>query len=148
MMKLVFKSMQAMKRLLGLPTGQSLDMFSNISWNTGALIQMSSKGRISAEQRRQSVPASLLLDQISPNGDFRLQRLMGQFESKIAVHLKSSMPLESVVENLEFNRCEPGNEHEHGVWFRSGSPTGVCFQSDADSHDFVEGNAQGSPAEG
>lgn len=104
LMKLVFKSMQALRRMLGLPTGQMLDMFSNISYNTGALIQMTSQDRMTTEQRFNAVPVGRDLNQVSPNTDTRLDQLMQKFENSIAVHLRGMKPLGRAVEELDIRQ--------------------------------------------
>ena len=96
--KLVHKALNGLKRLLGLPGGQSLDMFSNIVWNTGALIRLTGSNRLTAAQRAAQTPTGLLLAQVSPNTDTRLQRMQESFERKIGQHIRALNPVDSVTE--------------------------------------------------
>lgn len=75
-----------LRRLLGLPARLPLDMFSNIAWNSGAIVQ---ELRNALDQDR---GAALVLNQSlngsgSPSGNQRLARVRSQFEAKVAAHL-------------------------------------------------------------
>ncbi|WP_416914337.1 hypothetical protein [Seohaeicola sp.] len=101
LMKIAHNVLMGLKRLLGLPHGQSLDIFSNVLWNTGALIQMSGRNRQTAAQRAATAPTGLLLDQVSPNTDRALKQAQINFERKIAQHVRALKPIPAELEPKE-----------------------------------------------
>lgn len=105
LMKLVHNVLMGLRKLLGLPSGQMLDMFSNIQWNTAALIQMSGRNRQTAAQRAATAPTGLLLDQVSPNTDRALKQAQISFERKIGQHVRALKPQAAVLELDEIRKA-------------------------------------------
>lgn len=90
---LVFKATAWIRKLLGLPNTQKLDMFSNILQNTGALVR-------GGTNTNATLPAGVVVHQMTGQPvDTRLQRMMEKFETKVASHLRKITP-----------RTHPGEE--------------------------------------
>jgi hypothetical protein len=97
--KLVSYALHGLKKLLGLPAGTSLDVFSNIKWNTGAVLRMT---RLSPKsETHYSASYSHLLHQKSP--DDRLKSLTNKFEQRIAAHIRKVDPLDQAIEEHDIN---------------------------------------------
>ena len=90
-----------LKKLLGMQPNLPMDVFSNIKWNTAALLRSIEEGRPGMEN---SAVANLVLNQINPLGSVgmmsdRMQRIRNGFETKVGIRLRSLNPVESRVIN-------------------------------------------------
>ena len=95
--KLVDASLKGLRKLLGLSPQQSLDIFSNIAFNTGALLVSND-----VSSGETATPPGLLLNQVSgKTSDSRLRGMMYAFDRKIASHLKTRDPLKVDSEELK-----------------------------------------------
>lgn len=94
---LIDRALVGLKRLLGIPQGRSLDVFTNIKWNTGALIKLS---RLDPETEiKRGGSFSHLLNQ--RNTDPRLKNLTADFELKVASQIRKVDPLDRAIEEFD-----------------------------------------------
>lgn len=91
--------LKGLKKLLGLPHGVSLDMFSNIKWNAGAMLR-SSRLDPRAELNRGASFSHLLHQRLT---DSRLRELTNKFEQRIAAHIRKVDPLDQAIEEHDIN---------------------------------------------
>ncbi|MGQ0565577.1 MAG: hypothetical protein ACT4OK_10970 [Gemmobacter sp.] len=82
--------LNGLRRLLGLPEKLPMDMFSNIAWNTGAIVQELRNELARDREADLDRGGDLVLNQtIGTEGrDPRLGRIRRQFEAKVAAHLR------------------------------------------------------------
>ena len=107
------KILKGLKRLLGLPSGTSLDMFSNIKWNTGVLMKAN---RLSNSRVRQyGASVSKLLHQ--KLDDPRLRELTTAFERKVQAYLSSPKGMEVDYSVEDFGTSILNMLSENGVVF-------------------------------
>jgi hypothetical protein len=84
MVQIVRDSMKAVRKLLGLGSEASLDMYSNIAFNTGMLVY----GQPNAQPGVMLEPVGTVLQQtLGQPVDLRLQGIMEAFQTKVGVHL-------------------------------------------------------------
>lgn len=94
-------ALAGLRRLLGLPDKAPLDVFSNIKWNTAALL------RTVQGEPEAPLAAGLRQNQRNPDrantssvADDRMRRVRQSFEAKVAAHLRAMPPTDRVNEEL------------------------------------------------
>jgi hypothetical protein len=111
---LVHKALKGVKRMIGLPDGMSLDMLSNIQWNTAALMQMS---RLDPTSKiRRGVSYSGILHQRSL--DTRLKDITKRMEDKVVFHVLKTDPMDRTSERTDIKDVSTdtvNNLTVHGV---------------------------------